>query len=80
MLEEFEQKRQSQVSTVRSLMNYIMGFLFIIFGLYFLLYEELGINFLNRDHTTLDYLIGILFLVYGGWRMYRGYKKNYFTE
>jgi threonine/homoserine/homoserine lactone efflux protein len=80
MLEEFEQKRRKQVSVVRSMMNYIMGIVFIFFGLYFLVYEQLDINIFNREPSSLDYLIGGLFIIYGLWRIYRGYKKNYFTE
>jgi threonine/homoserine/homoserine lactone efflux protein len=80
MLEEFEQKRRKQVSVVRSMMNYIMGIVFIFFGLYFLIYEQLDINIFNREPSSLDYLIGGLFIIYGLWRIYRGYKKNYFTE
>jgi hypothetical protein len=50
---------------------------FLCAGILFLFYEQLGIDF-GRTPSVLDIVIGILFLAYGGWRIYRGYKKNYF--
>ncbi len=79
MVEEYENNRRKQVSTMRSVMDYVMGFLFVIIGIYFFIYQKLDINIFNREPSTLDYFIGGLFTVYGIWRIYRGYKKNYFT-
>jgi len=59
-------------------MDYVMGFLFFCIGVYFLTYQKLGINIFRRQPSPVDYLIGGLFVIYGAWRMYRGYKKNYF--
>lgn len=78
MIEEYEQKRQRQVSRMRSIMDYMMGFVFFLIGVYFLIYEKFGWNVFNRKPSPLDYFIGILFILYGGWRIYRGYKKDYF--
>jgi len=79
MIEEYENKRQKQVGSMRSIMDYTMGIVFFCIGLYFLLYQKLNLNFLNREPSVLDYFIGGLFLLYGIWRFYRGYKKNYFN-
>ena len=78
MIEEYENQKRRQVSNMRSIMDYVMGFLFLAIGLYFLLYEKLGINYFNRLPSSTDYLFGGLFVLYGIWRIYRGYKKNYF--
>lgn len=80
MLEDFEQDRRKQVTRMRSIMDYIMGILFFLIGLYFLTYQVLGFSILDRKPSVLDYLIGGLFVIYGSWRIYRGYKKNYFRE
>lgn len=80
MVEDYEKQRRRQVSNMRSIMDYVMGFLFFCIGVYFLTYKQLGINVFRRQPSSVDYLIGILFILYGGWRMYRGYKKNYFRE
>ena len=80
MVEDYEKQRRRQVTNMRSIMDYVMGFLFFCIGVYFLTYKQLGINIFPRKPSPVDYLIGILFVIYGGWRMYRGYKKNYFKE
>lgn len=79
MLEEYENNRRKQVSGIRSVMDYTMGIVFIAIGLYFLLSQTMGWQLMGRKGTALDYVIGVVFLVYGGWRVYRGYKKNYFN-
>jgi hypothetical protein len=78
MLEEYENKRRRQVTRMKSVTDYVMGILFLCLGLYFLLYRQFGINIFRTEPTAIDYVIGVLFVGYGGWRIYRGYKKNYF--
>jgi len=80
MIEEYEQKRRKQVGRMRSIVDYTMGVLFALLGIYFLIYESMGWNIFDREPSSIDYFIGGLFIVYGAWRIYRGYKKNYFRE
>jgi hypothetical protein len=79
MIEEYENQRQRQVSQMRTITNYGMGVVFFCAGIFFLIYERLGID-LGQKPSGLDKLIGILFVAYGAWRIYRGYKKNYFKK
>ena len=79
MMEQYEKNKKKQVGNMRSIMDYTMGIVFFFIGLYFLVYQILDINFINRQPSSLDYLIGGLFITYGIWRFYRGYKKNYFN-
>jgi threonine/homoserine/homoserine lactone efflux protein len=79
MIEEYEKNRKKQVGGMRSIMDYTMGIVFFCIGLYFILYQHVGLNLLGRTPSVLDYFIGGLFLLYGVWRFYRGYKKNYFN-
>lgn len=78
MIEEYENKKRRQVAQMRSIMDYGMGGLFLLIGLYFLFYEALDINVFRSKPSDLDKFIGVLFIIYGAWRMYRGYKQNYF--
>jgi hypothetical protein len=78
MIEEYENQKRKQVMGMRSILDYGMGALFLLVGLYFLLYEALDMNIFRSKPTGTDKLIGVLFVVYGSWRIYRGYKKNYF--
>jgi len=63
---------------MRSVMDYAMGFIILLIGFYFLFYVKLGLNVFNRQPSVLDKFIGGLFILYGIWRMYRGYKKDYY--
>jgi threonine/homoserine/homoserine lactone efflux protein len=79
MIEDFQDKQRQQGARVRSVMDYVMGIIFFLIGLYFLFYRQLGIKMiLNREPSNIDYIIGGLFILYGSWRIYRGYKKNYY--
>jgi uncharacterized membrane protein len=80
MIEDYEQKRRKQVSRMRSMVDYTMGALFTLLGIYFLIYNRMGWNVFDREPSSIDYFIGGLFVLYGAWRIYRGYKKNYFRE
>lgn len=78
MIEEYEKQRRRQVAGMRSILDYGMGVLFVLVGAYFLLYEALDMNVFRTKPSAMDKAIGVLFIVYGAWRIYRGYKKNYF--
>lgn len=78
MVEDYQEKHRKKVARMRSTMDYVMGALIIVIGFYFLLYEKLGINVFNRQPSAIDKVIGGVFIVYGAWRMYRGYKKDYY--
>ena len=77
---DYEAERRKQTTRMRSIMDYIMGGLFALTGIFFLIYNSLGIKLMGREPSSLDYGIGGLFLLYGAWRIYRGYKKNYFRD
>ncbi|HEV7621614.1 MAG TPA: hypothetical protein VGO09_07775 [Flavisolibacter sp.] len=78
MLEEYQEKQNKQSSRIRSFMDYTMGIILLLVGIYFLVYNKLGVNLFRQAPSNMDYVIGGLFMVYGIWRIYRGYKKNYF--
>lgn len=77
MVEEYENQRRKQLSQMRTITNYGMGVVFLCAGIFFFVYEKLGIE-IGRKASGLDIIIGVLFVAYGAWRIYRGYKKNYF--
>ena len=77
MVEEYENQRRKQLSQMRTITNDGMGVVFLCAGIFFFVYEKLGIE-IGRKASGLDIIIGVLFVAYGAWRIYRGYKKNYF--
>jgi len=67
---------------MKSLMDYGMGLLILVLGLVFLFRMQLGASHPMNERMgkpdTLERIFGVLSVIYGFWRIYRGYKKNYF--
>jgi hypothetical protein len=79
MIEEYEEKRRKQVSFWRSLLDYIVGTLIIGAGVFFFFRDTMDIELNKRFVPNIwDKIFGIICVAYGAWRIYRGYKKNYF--
>jgi hypothetical protein len=78
MIEEYEKKKRKEVSMMRSVMDYGMGVVFVLFGFFFLFHEKLNVRFRQFPSSWVDKLFGGICILYGVWRIYRGYKKNYF--
>jgi threonine/homoserine/homoserine lactone efflux protein len=79
-IEEYEIKRRKQLSRARSVVDYTMGLLFFAVGIYLLFFDKREWDFFNLPPRAGNYILGGMFLIYGGWRIYRGYRKNYFKE
>jgi len=82
MFEEYEKKKRKQIATMRSMMDYVMGFIIFLIGLFFLFRSKLGdipINEKLGQPDLLEKMFGGLCLLYGAWRIYRGYQKKYFN-
>lgn len=79
MIEDYENKKRKQIGTMRSLLDYGIGALIMLAGIFFIVRKQFDIDF-NKTFppSNTDILFGIVCLLYGGWRIYRGYKKNYF--
>ncbi len=77
MIEDYDQQRRKKATGIRSTLDYVMGFLLLGIGIYFLIYESMGWELMNRPPSSVDKVFGGLMVLYGIWRIYRGYKKNY---
>jgi hypothetical protein len=79
MLEEYEKKKKKQVALMRSLLDYGIGTLIVAAGIFFFFRRKFHIKFNETfPPDDIDIFFGAICLLYGGWRIYRGYKKNYF--
>lgn len=81
MLDEYEKKRKRQVSTMRSILDYGMGLLFIVLGVMIFLRDKISLG--ENESFKMNVptkIIGPIFVLYGLWRVYKGYKKNYFND
>lgn len=78
MDQNFEERRKKGYANMRSLLDYGMGAMVLAAGLAIMFWK--GSDFLNERFSSFErYLYGGLFMLYGGWRVWRGYEKNYFN-
>lgn len=81
MVEEYEKERRKQLTRQRSLMDYVLGILICFAGIFFLIRNKFILEFNERfPPNDMDKVFGAICILYGGWRIYRGYKKNYFKK
>jgi uncharacterized membrane protein len=69
--------RSKRYKVRRSIMDYGMGIIIFCLGIFFMLAPHFGVQFGIDD--MFRYLFGGLCMIYGIFRVYRGYKKNYFN-
>jgi hypothetical protein len=74
--DEFDKRKLSAYTSRRSLMDFGMGLIYLALGGFFLLSRQLGYE-LVFPQPPFSYIFGGLCVVYGLFRIYRGYKKNY---
>jgi hypothetical protein len=78
MISDQGEKRSKNYILMRSVMDYGMGLVIFGFGIFFAMAPRLGINF--NIEPFFRYIFAGMCIIYGGWRIYRGYKKNYYSE
>lgn len=83
-LEEFEREQPSEKDKsymrMRSIMDYGMGIMWSGMGLFLIFIKRFSTGLeLRYDPGTLQ-AFGAICLLYGLFRIYRGYKKNYLKE
>ncbi|MGK2862271.1 MAG: hypothetical protein ACSLE0_10085 [Chitinophagaceae bacterium] len=79
IMEEFEKEKRRQIAIRRALMDYAIGLLITVTGIFFLIRDKFKLQFNeNFPPNDMDKIFGVICILYGSWRIYRGYKKNYF--
>lgn len=83
-LEEFEKEqmsdREKNLVRTKSVINYAMGVFFIGAGFFFMFPTAKTARFINKYDPSMIQLLAIVCWVYGLFRLYRGYAKNYFRD
>ena len=83
-LEELENEklsvRDKGFVRMRTITNYGMGFFMVLVGFFFMFPVKLTQGFINQYDPALIKLFAVICWLYGTFRMYRGYKKNYFRD
>jgi hypothetical protein len=78
MSTDYEEKRRRAYVNRRSIMDLGMGIIYAAVGAFFLTSKLFGFD-MEFPPKPFSYIFGGLCLVYGGWRIYRGIKRDYFS-
>ncbi len=80
MLDEYEKQKKRRTANMRSILDYGMGVIIFLIGLFFFFRDKFGKITLNEQFPpdSIDKIFGAFCVVYGAWRIYRGYQKKYF--
>lgn len=66
---------------MRSIRDYGMGILLLGIGLSFFFSKQVfGRAFFDHDEQWMRYAVLVIFTLYGGFRIWRGYVKQYFNK
>ncbi len=83
-LEEFEKEqlndREKGYIRMRSIMDLGMGLLWMGMGVFIILIKKFSADLAEKYDSTLFKVFGAVCIVYGLFRLYRGYKKNYLRD
>lgn len=83
-LEEFEEdpltNRQKAYLRTRSIVDYCMGLLWMSMGVFLVFKKYFDVQIAEQFNDFTFKILGGLFIIYGIFRMYRAYKKNYYRE
>ena len=72
--------RDRNLVRMRSLSNYVMGIFLIGAGCFFMFPIAATRVFLSKYDPALIKVFACICWIYGLFRIYRGYKKNYFRD
>lgn len=81
-LEEFEENtdpRTKRYTGMKSIMDFGMGIIYVGVGLFILFARKFHFNSEFVESSIGKIFAGVV-IFYGLWRIYRGIKKDYFTE
>jgi hypothetical protein len=83
-LEEFENEplneREKAIVRMRSITNYVMGIFLMGIGLLFMFPIQATRPYIDQYDPVMIKIFAVVCMLYGGFRIYRGYKKNYFKS
>ncbi|MGG9971441.1 hypothetical protein ACQ33O_06575 [Ferruginibacter sp. SUN002] len=83
-LEEFEKEEMSErekgIIRMRTITNYSMGIFMIAVGFFFMFPTKYTQQYIDRYDPDIIKVFAVICWLYGLFRIYRGYKKNYFRS
>ena len=83
-LEEFEKEQLSErekgMVRMRSMTNYVMGIFLILAGIFFMFPFKATQKYIDQYDPMVIKIFAVICWIYGAFRIYRGYRKNYFRN
>lgn len=83
-LEEFEKEqmtdREKNLVRMKSITNYTMGVFFLAAGFFFMFPNKYSAGFIAKYDPLMMKIFAVVCWIYGLFRLYRGYAKNYFRD
>lgn len=83
-LEEFENdqlsEREKGMVRMRSITNYVMGIFLILAGCFFMFPIKSTQKYIDQYDPLIIKIFAGICMIYGLFRIYRGYRKNYFRN
>ncbi|HMK05429.1 MAG TPA: hypothetical protein VK489_14610 [Ferruginibacter sp.] len=83
-LEEFEKEqpneREKGYIRMRSIMDYGMGILWTGLGIFLFFIKSFSLDLASRFDSPAIKTFSVVCVIYGLFRIYRGYKKNYLRD
>lgn len=76
MENDYREKQRKSYNLMRTVYNITMGVIILGIGLVMLFSDKLGLKFELMDPVMI-YAFSGLCILYGGFRLYRGIKKDY---
>ena len=75
----YKDRRTKNYSRMRSIMDIAMGIFYLAGAVFLVFAERMGVEMeLFIDNMIFRYIFAGICAIYGTWRIYRGYKKEYF--
>lgn len=72
--------REKGVINMRSIMDMGMGILWMCMGVFFIFIKQFNTDLAARYDDSVMKVFGGVCIIYGIFRIYRGYKKNYLKD
>jgi hypothetical protein len=76
MENDFRDRQHKNYNAMRTVYNITVGILIIGIGLLMFFNDKAGLNLFEQFDKTMIYIFGGLCILYGGFRLYRGLKKE----
>jgi hypothetical protein len=76
-MNEIPDKRTKRYILLRQLFDYSMGIIYLCVAILFAFADKFGFSFTLFPGKGFQYFFAVLIGLYGIWRLYRGYKRNY---